>query len=181
MSLITYDQLCDLVFEATLEGADTDQVNAASVDLHLGDTLLVERYGGVSVDLSKKEKPPMEQAPLGEDGLWWLEPGEFALAETREVFNLPDWIACEFKLKSSLARAGLNHVLAGWADPGFNDATLTLELINALRKNCLGLKPGMKIGQVVFWQGERVPPDASYSVRGRYNGQRGATASKGVW
>jgi len=180
MSLLTFTQLVDLVDDAVLENATVDQVNAASIDLHLGDTLLVESYGDVSVDLSKKGKPPMESAILDENGSWWLEPGEFALAETREVFNLPDWIACEFKLKSSLARAGLNHVLAGWADPGFNDATLTLELINSLRKNSLGLKPGMKIGQVVFWQGERVPPDASYSVLGRYNGQRGATQSKGA-
>lgn len=182
MSLLTYTQLVDLVDDGVLENATTDQVNAASIDLHLGDTLLVESYGNrhISVDLSKKQKPAMETIPKCENGMWWLRPGEFALAETREVFNLPDWIACEFKLKSSLARAGLNHVLAGWADPGFNDATLTLELMNCLQRNSLGLKPGMKIGQMVFWQGERVPADSSYAVLGRYNGQRGATESKGV-
>ena len=180
MSLLTYTQLVDLVDDGVLENATTDQVNAASIDLHLGSTLLVESHGDNHVDLSKKEAPPMMKSRCDFGGNWWLEPGEFALAETREVFHLPDWIACEFKLKSSLARAGLNHVLAGWADPGFNNATLTLELINCLQKNSLGLKPGMKIGQMVFWQGEHVPADASYATRGRYNGQRGATQSKGA-
>jgi len=182
MSLLTYTQLVDLVDDGVLENATTDQVNAASIDLHLGDTLLVEKFNDFfgEVDLSKKESPAMSRLNLSDHGLWWLEPGAFALAETREIFHLPDWIACEFKLKSSLARAGLNHVLAGWADPGFNNATLTLELINALQANALGLKPGMKIGQMVFWEGERVPADASYAVRGRYNNQRGATESKGV-
>jgi len=180
MSLLTYNRLIRMVENGVLQNATVDQVNAASIDLHLGDTLLVESYGDVSVDLFEKDKPPMEKLQLGMGGRWWLEPGEFALAETKEVFHLPDWVACEFKLKSSLARAGLNHVLAGWADPGFNDATLTLELINQLQKNSLGLKPGMKIGQMVFWEGEEVPREASYATRGRYNGQRGATQSKGA-
>lgn len=182
MSLLTYNELVELVEDGVLRNATMDQVNAASIDLHLGDTLLVEKFNDFfgEVDLSKKESPSMTGVKTRADGLWWLDPGQFALADTREVFYLPDSLACEFKLKSSLARAGLNHVLAGWADPGFREATLTLELINALQAHALGLKPGMKIGQMVFWRGETVPPQQSYANRGRYNGQRGATESKGV-
>jgi len=183
MSLLTYNSLIRLVKDGVLENSHTNHVNAASIDLHLGSSLLVEKdnANGIGyVDLSKKEAPLMQRAWPDFGGNWWLEPGEFALAETKEVFHLPDNIACEFKLKSSLARAGLNHVLAGWADPGFHNATLTLELINCLNHNALGLRPGMKIGQMVFWEGEQVPSEESYAVKGRYNGQRGATESKGA-
>ena len=45
-----------------------------------------------------------------EDDPFMLQSGEFCLAETLELFNLPDDISCQFVLKSSRARSGLNHV-----------------------------------------------------------------------
>ena len=181
MSLLTYRELLELVESGVLENSDPSLVNAASIDIRLGDSLLVEQPGRYSwCDLSKKQVQPMRMLEKDSDGGWSLYPGDFALVNTLEVFHLPSDIAAEYKLKSSLARAGLDHMLAGWCDPGWNNATLTLELKNELRHTILKLHPGMKIGQMVFWRGEPVPEHASYATRGQYNGQKEATPSKGV-
>ncbi len=46
------------------------------------------------------------------DDPFLLEPGEFCLAETVELFKIPDDISAQFALKSSRAREGYNHCLA---------------------------------------------------------------------
>lgn len=110
----------------------------------------------------------------------YLQPGEFILAQTVEEFYLPNNIAAEFRLKSSVARAGLDQALAVWCDPGWNGSVLTVELRNNTRYHVLVLEAGMKIGQVVFFKGEPVPDEASYAVRGQYNNDKSVTANKGV-
>jgi dCTP deaminase len=132
-----------------------------------------------SIRLSRKETPDMIRVEMGENG-FELQPGEFCLAQTREVFNLPNDIAFEFKLKSSLARSGLNHLLAGYADPGWHGSVLTLEYHNVWQGHRLVLKPGMPCGQIVLYRGEPVPEHASYARRGQYNDNREAQPSKGV-
>jgi deoxycytidine triphosphate deaminase len=42
------------------------------------------------------------------------------------------------------------------------------------------LRPGMKIGQVVFFKHRKVPAYAAYATRGQYNNQKEVTASKGI-
>ena len=179
MSLVTYNGLARLVERGVVEGAEPGQINGASIDIRLGDNLLIEDSVRANyVDLHLRQGPRMARAELDHNGVWALRPGQFALANTMERFHLPDDVAFEYKLKSSLARGGLNHSLAGWADPGFHNATLTLELQNALQYHTLILRPGMFIGQLVFWHGEHVPEEKSYRRRGRYNNQTTATESK---
>ena len=84
------------------------------------------------------------------------------------MFNLPDDISAQFVLKSSRAREGLNHLLAGWCDPGWNNSKLTLELKNERRYHGLHLYPNLKIGQMVFHRMSNVPA-LSYAVTGNYN------------
>ena len=97
-----------------------------------------------------------------------LSPGSFCLAETRECFNLPDDISAQFVLKSSRAREGLNHLLAGWCDPGWHGSKLTLELKNERRYHDIPLYPGLKIGQMVFHVMSNIPVH-SYALTGNYN------------
>jgi deoxycytidine triphosphate deaminase len=134
--------------------------------------------GSAIESVARKKIPKMFDASCA-DG-YVLRPREFILGHSREEFNLPDDIAAEYKLKSSLARAGLGHALAGWCDPGWHGSHLTLELFNSLRHHSLILREGMKIGQMVFFRGKPVPSDRGYRARGQYNGDRGAVASKGV-
>jgi len=179
MSLLTYNHLVKLVEDGVIENADPDNINGASIDVRLGPVMRREQRNPGLVNLAGGDKVKMRTVLPNDSGLWVLPPGGFALFETHERFNLPDDIAIEFKLRSSMARAGIDHALAGWGDPGWINSTLTLELRNNLEFHRLGLRPGMRIGQIVFWRGDAVPETSSYRTRGRYNNQSGAQGSKG--
>jgi dCTP deaminase len=200
MSLQTYDDLRRLVAAGAITGVDPKRINAASIDLTLGTTIQVEARGRHEpVDLANKESIKMREITMGPDG-YVLQPGEFILAHTDEVFHLPTGqrpeivsgqqdqpmleyrpaIAGEYKLKSSMARNALGHLLAGWCDPGWSGSVLTLELKNESLYHPLRIRPGMAIGQIVLWVGAPVPPEGSYATKGRYNGDLSATASRGI-
>ena len=168
--------LCDweiknLCEAGMIEGYAEDLINPASLDVRLGGRLMIEVADTkefVNVDISHRtSKNPYR-----------LMPGEFCLAETEEIFNIPDSISAQFVLKSSRAREGYENLLAGWIDPGFSGSRLTLELVNARRHWDLPLYPGMKIGQIVFFGMSSIPIN-SYSKVGRYNGDLRVSASKG--
>ncbi len=181
MSLLSYNRLLELVKAGVID-APVENISGASIDITLGEDILVEaidhnrnRY----VDLKAKESIDTLSWAIPEEG-YKLLPGRFVLATTKETFNLPNNVAAEYKLKSSLARSGLQHLLAGWCDPTWNNSKLTLELKNVTEDHTLLLKPGMKIGQIVFWACEPVPDNHSYANKGQYNNQNTVTKSKGV-
>ncbi len=108
-----------------------------------------------------------------------LHPGEFVLGSTFECISLPDDVAARLEGKSSLGRLGLlTHSTAGFIDPGFS-GHVTLELSNVATLP-IKLWPGMKIGQLCFFQltssAER--PYGSSEYGSRYQNQRGPTASR---
>ena len=108
-----------------------------------------------------------------------LHPGEFVLGSTFEFVKLPDNIAARLEGKSSLGRLGLvTHSTAGFVDPGFN-GHVTLELSN-MATLPIKLWPGMKIGQLCFFQlsSPSETPYGSEKYLNRYQGQRGPTASR---
>ena len=108
-----------------------------------------------------------------------LHPGEFVLGSTYETVTLPDDIAARLEGKSSLGRLGLlTHSTAGFIDPGFS-GHVTLELSN-MATLPIKLWPGMKIGQVCYFQLSS-PSETPYGQGAnlnRYQGQRGPTASR---
>ena len=108
-----------------------------------------------------------------------LHPGEFVLGSTFEFVSLPDDIAARLEGKSSLGRLGLlTHSTAGFVDPGFQ-GHVTLELSNVATLP-IKLWPGMKIGQLCFFQlsSPSENPYGSAKYGSRYQGQRGPTASR---
>lgn len=172
MSLLSYTQLCDLVDQGVIGPVDPDCINASSIDIHLGDEIIIEvgTDGCTVVDPHKRTNFPQKRISLRDSGHYDLRPGEFVLAHSTEVFNLPADITAEFRLKSSGARSGLNNLFACHCDPGWHGSTLTLELHNCLRFTDIRLTPGMRIGQMLFHRhSEPVPEDRSYATRGRYN------------
>lgn len=179
--LLSHNHLQELIRDGVIT-ADPANVNAASIDLTLGDFIMREpknpKFNNV-VNLANKENIDWERLRMDRKG-YILAPGETILAETREVFNLPDNISGEFKLKSSQARNALDHANAGWADAGWNGSVLTLEFTNHSRYHSLTIEPGMKCGQMIFFRHEPVPDHASYANRGQYNGDRTVSASKGI-
>jgi len=169
MSLLSYTELCELVERGVITDVPHEHINAASIDVRLGSDILIERACNRSVSLRDRENLVMESFKL-DDSAYRLAPGEFILAHTLEKFNLPDDICAEFKMKSSGARIGLNHALAGWCDAGWHGSALTLELYNLTRHHSIILRPGDRIGQMLFYRVTPVPADRSYAARGRYNG-----------
>ena len=108
-----------------------------------------------------------------------LHPGEFVLGSTYEQVTLPDDVAARVEGKSSLGRLGLlTHATAGFVDPGFS-GHVTLELSNVATLP-IKLWPGMKIGQLCFFQlsSPAENPYGSAKYGSHYQGQRGPTASR---
>ena len=175
MTVLAYLELVDLIKDGIIENADFDAVNSASIDIHLGSKILVEDTTNSLTDLkylNKKSQLNMNLIDLGEDGEYCLAPGEFILASSKEVFNLPNYISAEYKLKSSMARLGLDHLNAGWCDAGWNGSVLTLELKNVTKAHRTVIKVGDRIGQMIFVKHSPVPKDKSYATRGSYNGDK---------
>jgi len=90
---------------------------------------------------------------------------------------LPDCVAAQLALKSSRAREGLEHLMAGYVDPGYR-GRLTLELQNARLMRAIPLWPGMRIAQLVFHRMSMLP-GRDYSMTGRYYDDQTVQASKG--
>jgi dCTP deaminase len=178
--LLSYTELCELV-EAGIINAKTAQVNGSSIDITLDHIIRVEQqiYPRPLIDLSVKETIDTREIDITECG-YILYPGDCILASSFETFNLPDNISAEYKLKSSMARNFLEHLNAGWCDATWNSAKLTLELVNLTRYHDLKIKPGMAIGQIVFFKHTPVPEDQSYAVKGQYNNQTKVQPSKGI-
>lgn len=166
--LLSHNQIKEFVNRGVVEHAKEAAINAASLDVHLGPLILVEPIMGTVLDYAARDKPNWHTVDI-RNGSYILKPGEFILAQTVEVFNLTNNISAEYKLKSSMARIGLEHMNAGWCDAGWHGSVLTLELKNMSRVNSIRLRPGDAVGQLVFFQHEPVEDSASYATRGRYN------------
>ena len=175
---LNHDEIEALVASGHMKNVDPDCINAASLDLRLGNVILVENgrdpaKGGepYPVDYRKREKLQMTEFELDDDGVV-IHPGMFFLAHTIEVCDFPDDLAALFRIKSSMGRIGLEHMDAGWVDPGFH-GSLTLEFKNMTENHSILLRPGDKIGQLVFIRGNPVEASKSYRAKGNYNGSTG--------
>jgi dCTP deaminase len=164
-------QIAELCRAGMVTPFNPDLLNPASLDVRLGDTLLIESAQG-------REMIPYPFHKHHELDPYLLMPSQFTLAPTMEAFNLPDTIAAQFMLKSSRAREGLEHLMAGYCDPGWSGSVLTMELHNSRQLHPIPLWPGMKIGQMVFHR-MAAPPLRSYRETGRYNGDTTVQGSRG--
>lgn len=171
-------ELTELI-QAGYINAPYSQVGTSSIDVRLGDEVMLE---GVSppfiIDPRSKHNSQFVPVNLAGAGMPFRS-GEFILASTQERVALPDNISCQFLLKSSIARCGINHLLAGWIDAGFA-GNITLELHNVSRNPVL-LTAGMKIGQLVFFKHVDTG-EMSYRHKGSYRGDKakGTVASEGA-
>lgn len=180
--LLSYLELVELVQNGVMENVADGAINAASIDVRLGDTFQFEDTRIHShtnvVDLSKRESVSYHVETMHDGEAAILRPAGFVLAHTMEKFNLPNNISAQFLLKSSVARNGLDHLSATWCDAGWHGSVLTLELRNVTQMHNLLLRPGMAIGQMKFYAHTPVPDDQSYAKRGRYNNDETVSAIK---
>lgn len=130
------------------------QLNPASYDL---------RVRNVFYDLRKQEFFFADK--------FILEPGMAVLATTMERVLIPSNVVATLYLKSSAARGGLDHALAGYVDPGFW-GELTFEL-HAHRP--YEIVAGNRIAQLAF---DLMNAPAEKPYQGRYQGQVGPTIAR---
>lgn len=152
MTVLVDYQIKSLCEQGLVNPYDESLINPSSLDIRLGNNLIIDDE---ITDISHHTK----------DNPYILEPNEFVLAETLEYLTVPANIAIELKLKSSRAREGLSHALAGWVDNGFY-GVLTLELKNYSTRKPVFIYPTLRIGQLIIHSTEE--PTTPY--QGKYSG-----------
>ena len=163
-----------------LDPLDPAMVQPASVDVRLDRFFrLFDNHRYAHIDPRQEQDELTRLVEVDPDEAFILHPGEFVLGSTYEQVTLPDDLAARLEGKSSLGRLGLlTHSTAGFIDPGFS-GHVTLELSNVATLP-ITLWPGMKIGQLCFFQlsGPAENPYGSEKYGSHYQGQRGPTASR---
>ncbi|MDO5741277.1 MAG: dCTP deaminase [Ornithinimicrobium sp.] len=163
-----------------LDPWDPTMVQPSSVDVRLDRYFrLFDNHKYPVIDPAQEQPDLTRLVQVDPAESFVLHPGEFVLGSTYEEVSLPDDIAARVEGKSSLGRLGLlTHATAGFVDPGFT-GHVTLELSNVATLPIV-LHPGMKIGQLCFFQLSS-PAEHPYGTQARgshYQGQRGPTASR---
>ena len=105
-----------------------------------------------------------------------IDPHEFVLMSTNEIFNIPNGILAFICGRSSIARVGIQCEQAGLIDSGFR-GTITLEIQNQ-SNNPIRLYRNMRIAQVYFFKAEYANIIYGLEKFSKYNGQVEATGSR---
>lgn len=159
---------------------DPAMVQPSSIDLRCDSVFRVfENHKYALIDPKAPQEDLTTSVSATEQQPFILHPGEFVLGSTAEIVGLADDIVARLEGKSSLGRIGLLiHSTAGFIDPGFK-GQVTLELSNVANLP-IAIYPGMKIGQVSFYQ-LSTPAEHPYGSPGagsKYQGQTGPTPSR---
>ena len=123
------------------------QLGPCSLDLHMGNVMKVFKTSPYPyLDLKRRidMESLMEEIVVGKGEPFILQPHDFALALTKEEFDLPNDLMARLDGRSSLGRLGLVvHSTAARFDPGWSGRAV-MELGN------LGVMP------IILYEGMRV-------------------------
>lgn len=163
-----------------IEPYEERNVQPSSIDIRCDRLFRVfENHRYAFIDPKAPQEDLTTPIETTEDEPFMLHPGEFVLGSTLETVGLSNDIVARLEGKSSLGRLGLLiHSTAGFIDPGFT-GQVTLELSNVANLP-IAIYPGMKIGQISFYQ-LSTPADRPYGSAGtgsKYQGQSGPTPSR---
>lgn len=153
-------------------------VNPASIDLRLGTSYrrpdLVWSLHPGAWQMTMDPPTWAEEQHMSECGIL-LAPGEFILCCSLETVKLPSDACGILYSKSSTGRLGLEHMHAGYIDPGFH-GQLTFEFHNVAPWP-IKLAPGQRVMQMCV---DQMTGSAlrDYSATGRYQNQVGATPAR---
>lgn len=176
---------------------DEKCVNPASLDLRLGNTIREphEIWSRLSAfDLRQRiasggiNDMPLWGEPFEFVEYWLMPHGKgpnFILCHSLEFVDIPSDMAAILYSKSSTGRRGVEHLHAGYGDPGwgstvnelgFRGSTWTWEIHNVAPWP-IKLEAGKPLMQQVMVRMTESPL-RSYAVTGRYNGQIGPTPER---
>ncbi|GIW62614.1 MAG: dCTP deaminase [Patescibacteria group bacterium] len=160
--------------ELVIEPLDEIQIQPSSVDLRLGNEFSIYLDSERILDIKNSEiEKHLKKIVINNNESFIIEPKQFVLATTKEYIKLPDYLTAFVEGRSSIGRLGLFIENAGWVDAGF-EGNITLEFYNANSKP-LKIYPDMRICQLVF---AKMVSSAQNPYRGKYQGQKGVTASR---
>ncbi|WP_155300634.1 dCTP deaminase [Deinococcus kurensis] len=136
-------------------------VNPVSVDLTVGSRAALVTYSRFGGHLKYRELDLTRRGHLD------LRPGSrhFYLLHSAENIALPPDVMATLFLKSTVARSGVDHALAGLIEPGFH-GQVTLELSVKVPTRLL---LGERVVQLMLHETGTV--HVPYGLTGRYNGQ----------
>lgn len=123
------------------------QLGSVSVDFRLGNTFMVfehSRFSYIDPRHPQSIGDAMRTIHVEDDEQFIMQPGDFALASTKESLELPNDLLGRLEGRSSIARLGITvHSTAAVFEPGWI-GTATMELSN-LGRMPVALYPGMRI------------------------------------
>ncbi len=148
---------------------DVKRLQPATYDILLGNKFsIVSGHETLFVDPEKKIYPVLKDRIVPDGEEYFLHPGGTVLGTSKDYFGSDKYLI-QLSGKSSLARIGLVvHNTAGIINPG-HFLNITFELSNS-NKVPIVLRPGMKIGQILFAALSN-PPQKDYKSTGRYQGR----------
>ena len=130
------------------------QLGSCSIDCRLSETFRVfEHSRNAYIDPRKPASlgDAMRKIVVPEGEPFIIQPGDFVLASTIEVLELPDDLLARLEGRSSLGRLGIIvHSTAAVFEPGWRGSA-TMELGN-LGRMAVALYPGMRICSFTFEQ-----------------------------
>src|SRR5690606_10130865 len=153
---LNHSQIEALIEQGHMKQTDRECINPASLDVRLGREIMLEDApaSGTAIDYRKRQPLTMTTYSLPDDGII-IQPGQFCRARSSEICNFPDALAALVRIKSSMGRIGLEHMDAGFVDPGCHGSR-TLEFKSMTQHHAIHLRPGDRIGQLVFLRGDEV-------------------------
>ncbi len=153
--------------EITIDTFEEEHLQPASYDVHLYP--MVKRFvSNRFVDFERLEDIDWVDQDIPPQG-WVLMPNEFIIASTVEAISVNNRHICVIDGSSTYSRSGFTvHQTGQWGDPGFH-GTLNFECKCTNGAGIL-LRPGMKLGQVIF---ARTLSAADPAYAGRYQDQKG--------
>jgi len=157
------------------------QLGSVSVDFRLGPTFMIfehSRHSFIDPRQPQSIGDAMRTIEVAEGEAFIMQPGDFALASTIEVLELPDDLVGRLEGRSSIARLGITvHSTAAVFEPGWV-GTATMELSN-LGRMAVALYPGMRICAFSF-ETVSSPVRVPYRTKenNKYAGQQAPRASQ---
>jgi dCTP deaminase len=156
-----------------------EQIGAASIDLRMGNVVLMVRARGSShvdpaqvkrnmlaesrhdLEVDRQQKHERYEIPFKMPFL--LHPGHLALVPTLEWVKLPADLQGSVTARSTWAREGLSIATATFIEPRY-EGIVTLELAN-LGQIPVALYPGLRLAQIAF---ARVDGNTMRTVKGQF-------------
>ena len=155
---------------------NSELIQPNSLDIRLGNHFAWYESSEEVIDPYDRDSVTSRTLDMTADSIV-MYPGQFILAETMELIELPDNIVASIEGKSSIARLGIElHQTGGWIDAGFR-GSITLEMCN-VNQRPVRIHAGMAIGQLVFYTTERAACPYNAKRDAKYMNQRQATLSR---